>query len=94
MSKEDAADILREVSVLRSRRTLRTLAIVQDCADMLLAVNDIKGLYTHVLRCCTPPLAACAEGKGRLNHPVLLCIAGLVSGALSTQKNWKAIVEG
>lgn len=41
--KDDAAAILREVSVLRARRMLRTLAIVQDCADMLLAVNDIKG---------------------------------------------------
>lgn len=91
MSKEDAADILREVSVLRSRRTLRTLAIVQDCADMLLAVNDIKGACVHVK--VGHHRVICSEGKGRLNHPVLLCLAGLVSGTVSAHKIWGAVVE-
>ncbi len=98
MPKEDAAAILREVSVLRARRMLRTLAIVQDCADMLLAVNDIKGVcgasaYSRsVLSMLTTHPLCCTDGKGRLNHPILLCVAGLVSGSLSAYKNWQTLV--
>lgn len=69
VSKEDAADILREVSVLRSRRTLRTLAIVQDCADMLLAVNDIKGMHVVDTLYITQPHHHIHRGQGAPQPP-------------------------
>lgn len=62
-----------EVGMLRARRLQRIVAVVQDCADMLLAVNDIR------------------DGKGTLNNPVLLCLAGLLSALLSAHKNWRSI---
>ena len=40
----DAADDLeRQLRLLRAKRLLKTLAIVQDLADTLLAVNDVRG---------------------------------------------------
>ncbi len=42
--KGDAADDLeRQLRLLRAKRFLKTLAIVQDLADTLLAVNDVRG---------------------------------------------------
>lgn len=37
----DDVHLIREVQALRSRRLLRTLAVVQDFSDALMAVNDI-----------------------------------------------------
>ena len=42
--KGDAADDLeRQLCLLRAKRFLKTLAIIQDLADTLLAVNDVRG---------------------------------------------------
>ena len=40
---EDDKALLMEVAQLRSRRLLRTLAVVQDISDGLMALNDIQG---------------------------------------------------
>ena len=39
----DDIHLIKEVQALRSRRLLRTLAVVQDFSDALMAVNDITG---------------------------------------------------
>lgn len=70
---EDHCSLESEVTLLRSRRTEYMLKIVQDVADMMLAVNDIRG------------------GKGRLNNPMLLCSAGLLSALISARKNWLSL---
>lgn len=77
-----------ELQQLQARRMLRTLAVVQDLADALLALNDVRGARTDMAR------AACSTG-GRLDniaanlapcvrrwqgHPVtaaLLCLADM-----------------
>ncbi len=42
--QEKEAEILeKELAALRFKRTLRTLAIVQDLADAALAINDLRG---------------------------------------------------
>ena len=40
---EDDKALLMEVAQLRARRLLRTLAVVQDISDGLMALNDIQG---------------------------------------------------
>lgn len=35
---------MRQLSVVRAKRFLKTLAVVQDLADSMLAVNDIRGV--------------------------------------------------
>ena len=39
----DDVHLLTEVQSLRSRRILRTLALVQDLSDGLMAINDVTG---------------------------------------------------
>ena len=39
----DDVHLIREVQALRSRRLLRTLAVVQDVSDALMAINDVTG---------------------------------------------------
>ena len=39
----DDVHLIKEVRALRSRRLLRTLAVVQDFSDALMAINDITG---------------------------------------------------
>lgn len=63
---------------LRAARRLRAAAIAQDAADALLALSDLL------------------EGRGgavgrALSHPALLALCGLLSAAVSTQKNWAAV---
>ena len=41
--KEQAEAIRRELAMLRARRFLRTLAVVQDIADALLTLPDLGG---------------------------------------------------
>ena len=48
-----ADDLERQLRLLRAKRFLKTLAIVQDLADTLLAVNDVRGgscLHYHASR--------------------------------------------
>ena len=42
----DDVHLLAEVQSLRNRRLLRTLAVVQDLSDALMAVNDVTGTTT------------------------------------------------
>jgi len=44
----DDVHLLKEVQALRSRRLLRTLAVVQDLSDALMAINDVTGDKTLV----------------------------------------------
>ena len=39
----DDVHLIKEVQALRSRRFLRTLAVVQDLSDALMAINDVTG---------------------------------------------------
>ena len=39
----DDVHLIKEVQALRARRLLRTLAVVQDLSDALMAVNDVTG---------------------------------------------------
>ena len=39
----DDIHLINEVQSLRARRLLRTLAVVQDLSDALMAVNDVTG---------------------------------------------------
>ena len=39
----DDVHLINEVQSLRARRLLRTLAVVQDLSDALMAVNDVTG---------------------------------------------------
>lgn len=39
----DDVHLVAEVQSLRNRRLLRTLAVVQDLSDALMAVNDVTG---------------------------------------------------
>ena len=54
----DDVHLINEVQSLRARRLLRTLAVVQDLSDALMAVNDVTGwplsaaLEQHVEGCC------------------------------------------
>lgn len=45
----DDVHLIKEVQALRARRLLRTLAVVQDLSDALMAVNDVTGGHTVTL---------------------------------------------
>ena len=45
----DDVHLIKEVQALRARRLLRTLAVVQDLSDALMAVNDVTGGHTVLL---------------------------------------------
>ena len=66
-----------EIQLLRTRRTLRTLGLVQDLADLLMVLPDLRG-------------GASKPGRlgAALSGPAALALAGLVSGCLSAYKNW------
>lgn len=71
-----AAKSLRgEIQLLRQRRLLRTLSLVQDAADLLMLLPDLR------------PLGP-GRKRGLLYHPATLSLCGLVSGLLSGYKNW------
>lgn len=42
--------LLTELRQLAERRALRTLAVIQDLCDSLLAVNDIHGKHNHAFK--------------------------------------------
>ena len=39
----DDVHLIKELQSLRTRRLLRTLAVVQDLSDALMAINDVTG---------------------------------------------------
>lgn len=43
----DDVHLIKEVQGLRARRLLRTLAVVQDLSDALMALNDVTGRAVH-----------------------------------------------
>jgi hypothetical protein len=51
----DDVHLIKEVQALRARRLLRTLAVVQDLSDALMAVNDVTGGHpvTLLLQNCS-----------------------------------------
>jgi hypothetical protein len=72
------AESVARLRRLRAARRLRSAAIAQDAADSLLAISDLL------------------DGKGgalgrAVSHPALLALCGLLSAAVSTQKNWAAV---
>jgi hypothetical protein len=73
-----AEDVAR-LRGLRAARRLRAAAIAQDAADSLLALSDL--------------LDGGGGAVGRaVSHPALLALCGLLSAAVSTHKNWTAVV--
>lgn len=44
----DDVHLIKEVQGLRARRLLRTLAVVQDLSDALMALNDVTGSPVYV----------------------------------------------
>lgn len=72
-----AKALAAEIQLLRTRRVLRTLGLVQDLADLLMVLPDIRGQGAKPGR-----LGAALGG------PAVLALAGLASGCLSAYKNW------
>ncbi|KAK9791556.1 hypothetical protein WJX73_002142 [Symbiochloris irregularis] len=66
----DLKKLQRQLALLRAERLLRVASVVQDCADSLLALHDIRDV------------------QGILASPILLCLCGLISAAVSIHKNW------
>lgn len=58
--------------VVEEKILMKKVSIVQDLADGLMALSDVR------------------DGKGVGTGPVLMATAGLLSGVISTHKNWKA----
>lgn len=50
------SELRREVTALAERRLLRTLAVVQDVSDALLAIADIRGAHLALLQGFRPTL--------------------------------------
>lgn len=66
--------LLLEIAQLRKRRMLRTLCLVQDAADALLAVHDLREVY--------------GRGENGRMRNIVLAAAGLVSGCIGALKRW------
>ena len=74
-----------ELAQLQARRMLRTLAVVQDLADALLALNDVRGARPDLAPCCLQhrrlagriAVLVRADGRDALSRPPLPCLAGL-----------------
>ena len=64
-----------EIRLLRARRVLRTLGLVQDLADLLIVLPEVRP----------------SKKGGLLSHGAFIALAGLVSGCLSAYKNWQAV---
>ena len=65
----DAADDLeRQLRVLRAKRFLKTLAIVQDLADTLLAVNDVLSESAD-----SPPASHILDFPSLVSHHRRVC---------------------
>lgn len=74
-SAASAKSLCSEIRLLRQRRLLRTLSLVQDAADLLMLLPDLR-----------PPRPG--RERGLLYHPATLSLCGLLSGLLSAHKNW------
>ncbi len=60
------AGLEKQLAAIRAIKALRLAVIVQDLADTVIAINDVRGT----------------------NQPLVLALAGLVSGGISAYKNW------
>ena len=65
--------LLEEIKMHRSKTTIRKLKLIQDFADALMAVADLRDGR---------------GGGGVFGNRTVLASAGLVSGCLSAYKNW------
>lgn len=45
----DDVHLIKEIRDIRARRLLRTLAVVQDLSDALMAINDVTGTTVHAM---------------------------------------------
>lgn len=74
-SPVDEKDIplLEEIKMHRAKTIIRKLKLIQDFADALMAVADLRGGR---------------GGGGVFANRTVLASAGLVSGCLSAYKNW------
>jgi hypothetical protein len=87
----DTREAVARLKQLAAARRLRAAAIAQDAADALLALSDIlpdadDGGGGSSL--------AYRRARKAVSHPVLLALCGLLSAAVSTQKNWRAVAGG
>ena len=88
----DDVHLIKEVQALRARRLLRTLAVVQDLSDALMAVNDVTGgdpvtlllQLASELHCQHPAssnaLACCKQNTNHIKRackPLLLAHAAM-----------------
>jgi hypothetical protein len=70
--------LLLEIAQLRKRRMLRTLCLVQDAADALLAIYDLRDAYGR---------GGDHPGKTKMRK-ITLAAAGLLSGCIGALKRW------
>jgi hypothetical protein len=73
--------LLVEISQLRKRRIFRTLCLVQDAADSLLAVYDLK-------EACGGRVPSTKQHAGIITTKTMLAAAGLLSGCIGAYKRW------
>ncbi|CAI5466228.1 unnamed protein product [Closterium sp. Yama58-4] len=73
-SSEEAARKL--LKALQFKRLLKTLALIQDLSDALLALHDIL---------------EDSDGNSPLGNPALLAACGLLSALISTHKTWVSV---
>lgn len=74
----DDVHLIKEIRDIRARRLLRTLAVVQDLSDALMAINDVTGTAVHAISrpilhqliCCW--IALCCQ------HACFLALMGLL----------------
>ena len=69
----DDVHLIKEVQALRARRLLRTLAVVQDLSDALMAVNDVTGDLVLLAT------GQCQSGRSIVSIDPMLCIIVLWS---------------
>ncbi|GJP70890.1 hypothetical protein CLOP_g1782 [Closterium sp. NIES-67] len=72
-SEENATKVLK---ALQFKRLLKTLSLIQDLSDALLALHDIL---------------EDSDGKSPLGNPALLAACGLLSALISIHKNWVSV---
>ena len=83
----DDVHLLTEVQSLRSRRILRTLALVQDLSDGLMAINDVTGKLALLCLSCAAVLFPGIHCSNNIQEPVQAekqtCLATFGVGRLS-----------
>lgn len=81
--KQAEAQLWQQLAALRFKRTLRTLAVVQDLADAALAANDLRGGRAGLNRACIAPWAHAAHSTSIVADAVYDRVGKLVIVAQS-----------